>query len=129
MLERGHHTSPKMTANANNCPVSVIVTCSFGIGNLKTLLFGRLLSGLSFSISPSPVAASSRASQKTVPYRGGIVGLVEPHQRAYRPRGSPAPLTLARLGFLMRVMATVGGSFRALGNYRLIRTVRDEKLI
>jgi len=99
MLERGRQTSPKNDRKRN----STFVNLSFGIEAINNYCLG--------------IGHPANASQKTVPYRGGIVGLEEPHKRA-KPRGSPAPLTLSRLGFLMRILPTA----LALGNYRLINT-------
>ena len=106
MLERGlPNLSQKdvLTANANACQFS------FGIEALNKFCSGIVYRAL--------------ASQKTGPYRGGIVGLVGAPMRHFSERAPPASLTLARLGFLMHFLSTVWS--RSLGIYRLIEDLKE----
>jgi hypothetical protein len=133
MIERGFQPSPKLTANANNCPSRLIVTLSFGSRFINIFASG-LPQGL--FLSPAslpaplqggyPVVAYRNASLKTVPYRGGIRLLCGPPPDF--SQGAPLQgLTLARLGFEMRFLSTFQALHSALGNYRLTRKKEGKK--
>lgn len=100
MLERGHHTSPKiMTANASPghfyFGIEVINRFrSFGIAVYRAFAYPAQF----------PIAVASWLGDGTHPFGMGPC---------------PCPLTLARLGAGLLILPTQHG---ALGSYRLINT-------